>query len=620
MQHLSIVEEELRSLAIEAVSKKRNSHHTYPEIKESADKALHSLKYIREDYVRRRGKSKERIDISSASQPENSTFEISILRGSGSLPRCSDIVAPYILACNYAEGSTKLLTMALNGIHNILNFDMVPPQDVKNILRVLSIQAGGSVGVSSSSVRLQPESQLKILQISLQMINFLSSSLPHATSSEHLNDQTLFAFLSLALQLCDQRNNVSVTSAAFGTARQIISLVFEEANYHYCAMEGLRQESTGNEPSNELKARLYQGATALLREICFLLTGQQGELVVSGNLQRNAVQQLHVQQFALDLLGEIALGWDTLLLGSQPFRQLVSGVMLPAIIPLVRSLVNDHVVTATRHGLVAGMAHTGRVMRLARCLLLKGLSVSELLPSLETLLVAVTNCLQPEWRNLDKERDSMTGSKPSGQGYLSPPPPTGQDNESFGLNLRTRLEEASSLLLLQGGAGTIMSRLGLGSSAASTPSGSASSSAMKAQSAGGAPINIAGFYITLRSPRIPNSASSPPYGVPSGPAGDAAVGPSQQLPTYPALVCLEALIAVLAQPQLVQLAETDGGVRLLELILVHAGVCSSQLVNAALSYDSNARCRALSLPLTLPLSSRTVCRIGTWSSRRCTRR
>ena len=104
MQHLGVVEEELRQLAAESATKKRQS---YPEIKEAAD---------REEYVRGRGRGRG----------EASTNETGSIRRVSGLPQSSDILSPYILACNYADGSTKLLSMALNGIHNLLVFEMIP--------------------------------------------------------------------------------------------------------------------------------------------------------------------------------------------------------------------------------------------------------------------------------------------------------------------------------------------------------------------------------------------------------------------------------------------------------------------------------------------------------------
>ena len=50
--------------------------------------------------------------------------------------------------------------MALSGIQMLLNYEVVPPSDVKNILRVLAIQA--------SAPRI--EFQLKILQVTLSSL------------------------------------------------------------------------------------------------------------------------------------------------------------------------------------------------------------------------------------------------------------------------------------------------------------------------------------------------------------------------------------------------------------------------------------------------------------------
>ena len=58
------------------------------------------------------------------------------------------------------------INMALSGIQMLLNYEVVPPSDVKNILRVLAIQA--------SAPRI--EFQLKILQV-------LGKNVPHINST-----------------------------------------------------------------------------------------------------------------------------------------------------------------------------------------------------------------------------------------------------------------------------------------------------------------------------------------------------------------------------------------------------------------------------------------------------
>lgn len=66
--------------------------------------------------------------------------------------------------------------MALSGIQMLLNYEVVPPSDVKNILRVLAIQA--------SAPRI--EFQLKILQV-LHSFDFIYSTKNKECSSHQRN-------------------------------------------------------------------------------------------------------------------------------------------------------------------------------------------------------------------------------------------------------------------------------------------------------------------------------------------------------------------------------------------------------------------------------------------------
>eukprot|EP01038_Epipyxis_sp_PR26KG_P014215 gene14215-19074_t len=113
MEYFRQIEEDVRNIGVEA--KKR-----HPEIRDAAERALLALKSIRETYV---------ADLRRNNNEENS------VNNKPSLPQSSDILAPYILACNYADGSPKLITMALNGVQMLLNFELVPYGDIKNILR-----------------------------------------------------------------------------------------------------------------------------------------------------------------------------------------------------------------------------------------------------------------------------------------------------------------------------------------------------------------------------------------------------------------------------------------------------------------------------------------------------
>jgi hypothetical protein len=103
--------------------------------------------------------------------------------------------------------------MALSGIHLLFNCDLVPPDDVKNILRVLSIQirAATKPGLAAG---MYTDLLLKILQIVLQMANYMCDT--GTSASDDLDEATIRTFLTLTLQLCGTAHphaNASSSSA-----------------------------------------------------------------------------------------------------------------------------------------------------------------------------------------------------------------------------------------------------------------------------------------------------------------------------------------------------------------------------------------------------------------------
>ncbi len=70
-------------------------HRRYPEVKDATDRALASLKMIRDAYI---------ADIRKAADPNKAV----------KFPTSSDITAPYILACNHADGSPKMVSRLLS--------------------------------------------------------------------------------------------------------------------------------------------------------------------------------------------------------------------------------------------------------------------------------------------------------------------------------------------------------------------------------------------------------------------------------------------------------------------------------------------------------------------------
>lgn len=123
-----------------------------------------------------------------------------------------------------------------------------------------------------------------------------------------------------------------------------------------------------------------------------------------------------LQEQALDLLGELLSNWSALFLQSRRFSSLLP-LVVSAATPLLRALPHDFTCISSKHGgphsgglamsamqAAAAMAHCGRVLRIARFLLLRGIFLEDLLGPLEGLLCAVVHCLQPADKDRDRER------------------------------------------------------------------------------------------------------------------------------------------------------------------------------------------------------------------------
>lgn len=158
--------------------------------------------------------------------------------------------------------------MALNGMQLLLNYEIIPPADAKNILRVLGIQAATG----------RPDSQLKLLQILLQLANSLK------TSPQYLTEPTVCTFLQLSLQLCDGRNSVSVSSTAFATARQILALVMDGVRDIFAtdmlSIKGDSENSTlhlDRPRPDEATQSLSLSAQLFIKDVILFIRGFAGE-------------------------------------------------------------------------------------------------------------------------------------------------------------------------------------------------------------------------------------------------------------------------------------------------------------------------------------------------------
>ena len=517
-------------------------------------------------------------------------------KGKIQISQNSDLLSPYILACNYAEGSTKMITMSLNGIHLLLSYDLVLASDIRNILRVLSIQA-------ASGNKLQSDGQLKLLQIVLQMVNIynsLSTNNPKESSllcHEFFTESTLGGFLSVCLQLSDAKIvNVSVTSASLGTARQIVALVLDGANsIYYDSIRNLDNDNLVNISPEQASSSFSLSAITLIKEFCLYIQGLSGDWIILRNVSVP-------QSFALDILFDILNNdqWKKLFMFVPIFRSLLKDFVCPSIRPLLRELQDEYVANSLKVGQTIAAAFASRVVRLARSVIIGFLSLKELLPEIDLLLTLLVHSLQPDRGDWSNSNSNQGAPSPANYNKKQKNLKNASESASSGDNsssLRSRLEEVTSSILP---GGTLMFRLtGIApsaapgnkgiSSSASSASSAATSSANKTSASNPSSLSaLGGFYITLQSNLNPNNSSlqnilgtmAQINGMSSG---------SSTIPSHPAALCLEALLAFVVSSSMLHLLVYEDGLKLLETVLINTSLSVSLMLTAAIGIESNAR-------------------------------
>lgn len=517
MDYLRQIEEDLRNISIESKLQKK-----YPEVCDAVDRALDALKSMREVYV----------------------SEIMKKSKTAKLPQSSDVLSPYLLVCNYADGNAKVTLMALNGINLLLTYDLVPPNDAKNIMRALSIQASSKV----------VDIQLKLLQVVLQLANSLSQTADHAP---YLTESMFCGFLTLTMQLCDSSNKhnvLSVSSTALGTVRQIIAQVMDGARTQFPptpSAQSILLEVTVDQASSKYSLT----AIMLVREMCLFIQGLPGDWI-----RGVVLPQLH----ALDLLTEILSDWRLLFQRVPFFKKLVQDTVFPALRPLLKSLQAEYVHCAQTQGVAAAGAYCSKVVRLARCVLLHFVVESSKCSSNASIAQVGEQAAGGAGGNLNVEaafiismlvhtlQPDRAGPPAASVGGALEENAAGSGGTAMNGNegtFKSRWEEASSMFMQTGaGAGMFLTRLA--NPSASLPAASATKATKLTGTSGGsgsAANGVAnGFYLHLPGSGPAGGGSlNVPYNSASAAVllGGNAAGGAAQLPIFPALCCLEVLLA-----------------------------------------------------------------------------
>jgi hypothetical protein len=366
MDSLRKVEEDLRSLAVEFRKK-------YPEVVDAADRALTTLKTMREMYV--------------ADKMRKSGFEKEDVK----IPQSSDTLAPYLLACNYADANPKLLKMALDGIQLLVSYQMIPPSDVKNVLRVFAIQAAAG----------KQELQLKILQVLLPLANGLTAK---DSSSHFMNDAVLRSFFTITLSLCETRCNVSVSTTAQATIRQLISMLMEQL--------------VSAASSSEAKENYASSALLLVNDFVLFFQGKSGEWCRGVDVPPAA---------AFDLLDYTIGEYTGVFVQAPTFRAWVKNVVFPALKPMMRDVQESFKQTVLKEGVLAASVLTSRVVRLGRCFLLN-FALPEFLDEIDIMITLMVHTLTSDF-DLDGSispvgRGSMTSTDDEKDAYAASEQPS----------------------------------------------------------------------------------------------------------------------------------------------------------------------------------------------------
>ena len=142
----------------------------------------------------------------------------------------------------------------------VLNYEVVPPSEVQNILRVLSIQVIDQLlnltcfaimtrfyGTITQANTGKTDIQLKVLQVVLQLANALAVD---PTSIEFLTAEVIGTMLTVSLKLCDSSSNQSsVVSSAFATARQLVAIILDDASENLLQQSVVTRTESSESPS-----------------------------------------------------------------------------------------------------------------------------------------------------------------------------------------------------------------------------------------------------------------------------------------------------------------------------------------------------------------------------------
>jgi len=539
METLRRIDEDIQALGAEAKKK-------YPEVSGAADRAAETLKGMREQYV---SEVMRKAGGSAGSAPAKF--------------RSAMLTAPYILACNHANASIRIVMMALNGIQLLLDNDAFELDDAQNVFRVLAIQCG--VGKS--------ETQLKILQLILQI---LGNIIKDETGTETiLNEALIGNILTIVLSLGDIKNHASVVNTVYISIRQIMSLLFgklqQDVRSHLADVLKLPLESVSLMPApsgshvilGKYESSLKTSLELLLKEFTFYLKGDVGHWL-------RGIAPIPIV-CALDIVYDIINDWQSILTAMPAFATILKDHICVTIRNLLKNMQEDYVVALKFHLSNSGTSPTvpntanlyaTKLIKIVRCIMLKYTITPDLVGEIETMITLLLHTLHPDKTKIVESTQAPSGSAGktlanSFIGFLTggsnmeeqqarESSGTAKENSTMGA-IMTKVAAAP----IDAAPMTVPGTMSLSSSA--NTSNSSSKDSRVGKESNSQQYHSCGSIYLLLSNKSGNANN--PTNVASGAGGalpSELPSSTDHIPAHPAAVCLEALLAFYLRDQIVE--------------------------------------------------------------------
>ena len=363
----------------------------------------------------------------------------------------------------------------------------------------------------------------------------MANSIAHDTSSGELfTESIVHSLLALALMLCDGPQ-VSVSSTALVTLRQMTAIVMDAAS------RSLTDTAKDENHSISQTSGAVNSVLLFIKDLSLSCRSEKNKWLNGMLLGPSS---------CLEILNDMLVGWKSLFMGFESFQESLKSDIVPTACFLLKTLHDDYVLAAKAVAPTPGL-QAARTVRVVRCLLLEYLNGEQFASDTHVLLNLLTHTLRPE-----QGFETRLGFKVDAEGKLKP-------EESYPLGSVQGVQGiAAGLVVGAGGLASSMaegliSRLSKAPERQPTPPSRVSN------------VGISFIGVTLITPK------------------EAVVA---NVPAHPAGICLEALLSYFLQDNLIDLlSQSPTHISMFSSFIVNAIEATSFLVEHGMSHENSVR-------------------------------